>query len=195
MNLPNILTISRIFLTFIFVAVLLRDGIEAKIIAAVIFAIASLTDLLDGYFAKKRKQVTDFGKLMDPIADKFLTLAAFFVFARMNVIAFWMFALVAGREIVVTIFRLVAKKRKGAALAAERGGKYKTVFQIVTIGVILLFLILRESEWAANWPSSLFYQWYTAIDILMLITIILTLTSGSLYLWKNRRVIHAPSFS
>ena len=189
MNLPNTLTTTRIILTMAFVLTVIQNGVIPKILAALIFAVASLTDYLDGYYAKKHNLVSNFGKLMDPIADKFLILAAFFIFARMHVIALWMFAVIFFREIIVTVFRLIAVG-KGEVLAAEKAGKYKTCSQMAVIGFILLFLILRESYVAARWPTEVFYQWYFLIYCLMAVTMALTLVSGALYLWRNRRTLH-----
>ena len=89
MNLPNILTVSRILLTIFFIKFLLKSGFSSSVIAAAIFTVASLTDYLDGYIAKKRNLISNFGKIMDPIADKFLVLSAFFVFMRLDIIAAW----------------------------------------------------------------------------------------------------------
>lgn len=185
MNLPNALTVSRIFLTLLFIAFILQNGFVAKVLAALIFTAASFTDFFDGYFAKKLNKVSNFGKLMDPIADKFLMLAAFFIFAQMNIIASWMFGVIALREIFITGFRLVMMG-KGEVLAAEKAGKLKTVLQIVVISVILIFLILEESPWAQLFSVSLFLS---LIGLLMLAVVILTLSSGVSYLWHNRRFI------
>ena len=190
MNLPNILTVLRIILTFLFVAIITHNGLFSKILAAFIFLIASLTDFFDGYYAKKNNLVTDFGKFMDPLADKFLILAAFFAFVQMHVIALWMLVVIAVREVSITAFRLHAM-RQGEVLEAEMAGKYKTTSQMIAISIILIFLVLRESKFAVHWSTATFYQWYYAIDILMFVAVGLTLISGILYLWHNRRFFHA----
>jgi CDP-diacylglycerol--glycerol-3-phosphate 3-phosphatidyltransferase len=185
-NIPNVLTVSRIFLTAFFVYFILQEGLSSKIIASSIFLVASLTDLLDGYLAKKWNLITNFGKLMDPIADKLLTLAAFYVFARMHVIAFWMFGLIAFREVFVTIWRLVAMRR-GKFLAAETLGKYKTFSQMVAIIVTLIFLVWVE---IAQHPMGQIQVWMDTISALMGLAVLLTLSSGIMYFWNNRKHLY-----
>lgn len=160
------------------------------LIASVIFSFACFTDFADGYFAKKYKLESDFGKLMDPIADKFLILAAFLAFVRMHLVTDWMVILILGREIVITGLRIFAIT-KGKVLAAERAGKHKTVSQIVAIFVILGFIIFRDYLTAlSKWSYLIEIWWRCGIDILMLVTVALTLMSGLSYLWNNRKLIH-----
>ena len=187
-HLPNILTVLRIVLTLFFVAVISQEGLAPIVGAAVIFWAASLTDFLDGYLAKKNNLVSSFGKIMDPIADKFLILAAFFVFMRMHLVAAWMFVLIALREILVTASRLIAI-RQGRVLEAEKAGKYKTVAQIVVISVMLLFSILRETVYGQNLNFDMLMNWQMVIHFLMLVTVALTLFSGFSYL-KGYRKVH-----
>ena len=142
MNLPNKLTISRIVLTFVFMAFLYTHGILAKTLALFTFLFASLTDALDGYIAKKNNQITDFGKLMDPIADKILVLSAFIAFVVMKIIPSWMVIVIILREIAVTVLRAIALG-KGKVIQADGAGKHKTVWQMFVIAVILLFLIFN----------------------------------------------------
>ena len=142
MNLPNQLTLTRIILTFVFIYFISKEGFVYITIAAAIFTLACLTDFADGYFAKKYNLVSDFGKLMDPIADKFLILAAFLAFVRMHIVEDWMVILILGREIIVTSMRIFALN-KGKVLAAERAGKHKTVSQIVVIFSILGFILFK----------------------------------------------------
>ena len=190
MNLPNQLTISRIILTFIFVYFISQNGLVPMLMAAVIFSLASFTDYFDGYYAKKYGMTTDFGKLMDPIADKFLILAAFLAFVRMHLVADWMVVLILGREILITGLRFFAMT-KGKVLGAEKAGKHKTVSQIVAIFVILGFIIFRESLFAmSKWSYAIETWWRCGIDFLMLVTVALTLMSGLSYLWTNRKLIH-----
>ena len=179
MNLPNCLTVLRIFLTFFFMAALFASGLASKLSAAFIFLLASLTDLFDGYYARKYNLITDFGKLMDPIADKFLILAAFFGFARLEIIAWWMFSLIAGREILITALRLLAMRR-GKVLAAEMAGKVKTILQMVTILVILFFVGARESFIQGNTHQET--VWLNMITLLMFVIVGLTVYSGISFL-------------
>ena len=190
MNLPNRLTISRIILTFIFIFFISQNGLIPMTIATLVFIIASLTDYYDGYVAKKYNMHSDFGKLMDPIADKFLILAAFLAFVRMQIVEDWMVLLILGREIVVTGFRVFAVT-KGKVLAAERAGKHKTVSQIVAIFSILGFIVARELLLSlSRWSPEIEIWWRQSIDMLMLITVSLTLISGISYFWNNRKMIH-----
>ena len=122
MNLPNVLTIFRIFLTFVFIFLFMQGGLGSRVLALAVFTIASLTDYLDGHLARKYNLISEFGKLMDPIADKFLVLSAFFIFMQLQLIAVWMFAVIFAREVIVTGLRLFALRR-GIALAAEAAGK------------------------------------------------------------------------
>ena len=160
------------------------------VIATLVFVLASLTDFVDGYIAKKKNMISDFGTLMDPIADKFLILAAFVAFVRMHLVADWMVVVILGREILVTGLRLFALS-KGKVLAAERAGKHKTVSQIVAIFAILGFLIFRELLVSfSQWPQGIEAWWRSGIEALMLATVALTLISGMSYLWNNRKLIH-----
>ena len=187
-QIPNLLTILRFILTIFFIQFLTKDGLSPAIAATVIFVVASLTDYYDGYIAKKRNWITNFGKIMDPIADKFLVLAAFYIFVQMNIIPHWMFFLIFIREILVTGWRLVAVTQ-GRILAAEKAGKYKTISQVVVISIILVFIILRQTKFALAWPTIIISSWQWTIVILMWATFALTVFSGLLFFWHNRKLI------
>jgi CDP-diacylglycerol---glycerol-3-phosphate 3-phosphatidyltransferase len=188
MNLPNKLTVARIILTFVFMFFLFCHGIWAKVAALLIFTAASLTDFYDGKIARKENQITNFGKLMDPIADKILILAAFMAFVEMQLVAAWMALLIMSREIIITGLRLFAMT-KGKVLAAETAGKHKTVSQMVAIFSILLFLIFREvMERYYVWPNHIGGYFNAGILILMLITVVLTLVSGISFLWRQKNL-------
>ncbi len=190
MNLPNKLTLVRIILTFIFMFFLFSRGLLAKYLAFFVFGLACLTDFYDGRIARKNNIVTDFGKLLDPIADKILVLAAFLAFVEMKIIPAWMVVLVIGRELVITSLRLLAVSKK-TYLSATIGGKHKTLSQMVTIFIILIFLIVRETalRFFTFWNPSLEYWLGWGIFVLMLLTVTLTLISGIAYLWRNRSLI------
>lgn len=189
MNLPNKLTILRMMLVFVFMAFLLSRGIAAKTLALVTFLIASLTDFLDGYIAKKNNMVTDFGKLMDPIADKILILAAFMAFVEMELVPAWMVVIIVFREAIITGLRIMALTQ-GKVLAAEDGGKQKMVSQVLSVLAILFFLIFREAgiKVFGFWSDSTERIYKDTIFILMLITTLLTMISGISYLIKNKGV-------
>lgn len=189
MNLPNKLTIVRIALAFVFILFLFIHGLGAKIAAFAIFLLASLTDLLDGYLAKKNNQITDFGKLMDPIADKILILSAFLAFVELGLVPAWMVVIILFREVAVTGLRILALS-KGRVIPADSGGRHKTVSQVMVILAILLLIIFRAAgPMASNfWSAKTEAIYKDSIYILMLITVALTLISGVSYLIKNREV-------
>ena len=140
MNLPNSLTLARIFLVPLLVVVLLNeDGKE--LVGAAIFGLAALTDWLDGFLARRRKQVTTFGQLMDPLADKLLITAALVSLVQMELAPAWMVAVILGRELGVTVLRSVAYSR-GITISASPLGKVKMMFQVVAI---LLLILGREN--------------------------------------------------
>ncbi len=189
MNLANRLTVSRIVLTFVFMFFIFCQGFWFKLAALLTFIVAALSDYFDGMLAKKMNMSTDFGKLMDPIADKILVLAAFSAFVQMQLIEAWMFVLIMSREILITSLRLFALN-KGKVLSAARAGKHKTFSQMSVIFLILGFIVLKEailtfSTWNPKWEG--FFR--SSISVLMFITVALTLYSGISYLWENRKVI------
>lgn len=190
MNLPNKLTITRIILVFIFMFFLFSKGVLAKSLALATFVAASLTDFLDGYIAKKYNMITDFGRLMDPIADKILVLSAFLAFVEMELIPAWMVVIILFREIAVTGLR-VSALTKGKVIAADDGGKHKMVSQVFAILAVLFFLIFREAGIKVFnfWNGSTERIYKDVIFVMMLITTLLTLISGISYLVKNRTII------
>lgn len=189
MNLPNKLTVSRIFLTFAFIGFLFAHGLIFKALAFVTFIVASLTDLLDGYLAKSRGEVTDFGRLMDPIADKVLVLAAFISFVEIGIVPAWMVIIIIFREAAITGLRLFALS-KGKVIPADGGGKHKTVWQLSSIILILVFLMVKEAGNAGVlfWTPESERLYRNAIFVVMCVTVMLTLASGVSYLVKNKGV-------
>jgi len=188
MNLANKLTISRIFLTFVFMALLFSKGSIFKISALAVFIIASCTDFLDGYLAKKRNEISDFGKFMDPIADKVLVIAAFLAFVEMKLIPAWIVVVIIFREFIITGLRLIALV-KGEVIEAEMAGKHKTISQMFSIYVILLFIIFRESGIGVFgfWNDNVEFLSRQVIFYLMVVTALLTIISGVSFLIKNKR--------
>ena len=175
MNLPNKLTVLRVCMVPVFVFLMLWDGLGAagKYAAAAIFILASATDYLDGYLARKNNLVTDFGKFMDPIADKILVCSAMICLVEKDALAAWIVIIIIGREFIISGFRLVASD-KGTVIAASYWGKFKTVFQMVM--VILLILDL----------GGIFD---TIAQIVTWIALILTVVSLVDYLRKNWGVL------
>ena len=143
MNLPNSLTLSRIFLTPLLVVVLLTRMEGKELYGALIFVIAALTDFFDGYFARRRNQVTTIGKLLDPIADKLLVTSAFISLVELRLAPAWMVVIIVGREFAVSGIRSIAASQ-GYIMPANWYGKTKTVVQIFTIVVLIVADTYKE---------------------------------------------------
>ncbi len=137
MNLPNGLTVSRIFLAPLLVVLLLTGNRNRELWAFAVLVAASATDYLDGYFARKRLQVTTLGKLLDPIADKLLISAAFISLVELNIAPAWMVVIIVGREFAVTGLRSIASA-EGFTISASRLGKYKMAGQVICVGFLVL---------------------------------------------------------
>lgn len=185
MNLPNKLTVLRILMVPFFVFFMLTDvgGAANKWIALALFCVASLTDLLDGKIARKYNLVTDFGKFMDPLADKILVTAALIYFIPLGLAPAWIVILILAREFLVTSLRLIASG-KGIVIAADKWGKYKTATTMVWICYALLMTNFIDTM------SIGMQSVCTGIHIaLMILSLALTLLSGFNYLWKNRALI------
>jgi CDP-diacylglycerol--glycerol-3-phosphate 3-phosphatidyltransferase len=190
-NIANKITMLRIVLTGVFMLFLLcwEQVWWTKVISLLVFTIAALSDFIDGRIAKKRNMITDFGKLMDPIADKILVLAAFAAFLQLRLINAWMFMIIISREILITSLRLFALN-KGKVLAAGKAGKHKTVSQMFVIFFILVFIAFQEVmkrffTWNPIWDN----VFKVGINFLMLLTVGFTLYSGLYYLWVNRKLL------
>lgn len=184
MNLPNKLTVSRLWLAVIFV---LCFNVEARgrfTVALLVFLAATLTDYLDGVIARKRGLITDFGKLMDPLADKILTASAFVSLCAIGTFPAWAVIVIISREFLITGLRSLAAS-KGLVVPADQLGKHKTAWQMITI--IYLLLLLAVGEW--GFASGLEMFWKFGQPALVAVTVILTVYSGMAYLWKNRSLI------
>ena len=190
MNLPNKLTLLRIVLTIVFMFFLFAHGVICKIFAFVIFIIAALTDFFDGYIAKRYGLISDFGRFMDPIADKILTLAAFLAFVEMKLIPAWMVVIIIFREFIITGLRLMALRKK-KLIEATFAGKHKTASQVFAIFTILIFIIFREIGCSLEfWTPQFQYSFEMVIFYLMFITVMLTLISGASFFIRNKGIIH-----
>lgn len=174
MNLANKLTTIRVVLIPFFVWFLLADptGGYGKWIALGIFAVASLTDLLDGQIARRMNMVTNFGKFMDPLADKLLVCSAMICFVELGRMPAWIVIVIIAREFIISGFRLIAAE-KGVVIAAGWWGKFKTAFQMFM--VIFMVIDLESLK--------------LVTDILMYIALALTVISLVDYLWRNRDVM------
>jgi CDP-diacylglycerol--glycerol-3-phosphate 3-phosphatidyltransferase len=171
MNLPNILTLSRVFLTCLFI-IFAQQGVSGAWWAVMFFLLAVVTDFADGYIARKYDLITSFGKFMDPVADKFLILAAFFILAFEGLVPLWIVLVIAVREILVTASRIHAMTR-GQVIPAEQIGKIKTVVQMITI---VLALFYRAAGTASE--NLLGFCWQGAIILFIIFSVILTVWSG-----------------
>jgi len=175
MNLPNKLTILRVILIPFFVAALLAGGGQIPVLrylAAAIFIVASLTDMLDGKIARKYNLVTNFGKFMDPLADKLLVCAALICLVELRQIPAWMVIVIVSREFTISGFRLVAAEQ-GIVIAASYWGKFKTTFQMIAVILMILNLpVLRLVTDAFVW-----------------IALILTIVSLVDYVAKNHKIL------
>lgn len=188
MNVPNALTVLRFVLTGLFIVAINGDGLGAKLWALLFFTSAVVTDFLDGYIARKYQLITTFGKIMDPIADKFLILSTFFIFSRMQIIPGWMFVVICAREVIVTSLRLMAVK-KGVALAAEAAGKVKTVLQMVAVYLIMILIILAQCDIQAQGYQALMAVSIKGIYVFMVGVVGITLWSGLSFIGNNRKEI------
>lgn len=169
MNLPNKITVTRILMVPVFIWVLLSGIENSRIIAALVFVIASMTDFLDGYLARKYDLVSDFGKLMDPMADKILVASALIGMVQIGRISVWPVVIILAREFFITSFRSLAAS-KGLVIAASIWGKIKTITQMLAI----ILLMLTNSMIA---------------DLALWISVGFTIMSAVDYIAKNRKVI------
>ena len=179
MNLPNKLTVLRMIMVPFFVLFMLTDigGPANKWITLVIFCVASLTDMLDGKIARKYNLVTNFGKLMDPLADKLLVMSALICLAQIGDVPGWMVIIILGREFIITGMRQVAAAQ-GIVIAAGTTGKIKTITQMIAIPLLLL----------NNWPFSLLSFNLPMDTIFLWIALVMTVVSGTEYIVKNKQL-------
>jgi len=140
MTLANKVTLARIILVPVFIVFTVPDAIWTRFVAASIFVLACATDPLDGYFARSRSEVSVLGTFLDPLADKLLTMSAFIVLVKYQIVAAWMAIIIVGREVTITGLRAIVSQQMGAVIPANRWGKIKTLVQMVG-GSILLFMI------------------------------------------------------
>src|SRR6185369_258673 len=195
MNLPNKLTVSRFVLTAFFLWALFwpTHVPYRNTLALFLFCVASFTDFLDGRIARARGLITNFGILMDPLADKIMTCSAFIAFVESShlhpdapvKVGAWMVVIIVARELAITGLRLLAAS-KNVVLAAEKFGKHKTFSQIVAI--LSCLLVAACPEWPREWQR-LLMGWAPAFTLVMMwLTVVLTASSGILYLWRNRQI-------
>lgn len=191
MNVPNKLTVARFVLTAVLMVVLFIEFPFHNTLALLVFVAASLTDLFDGMIARRDKLITNFGILMDPLADKILTCSVFIAFVGLQEIPAWMAVVIVARELAITGLRLLAAS-KNHVLAADGWGKQKTIFQIVAIISVLTVRSYpqwgRAGEWVFGWELAgrPWSEW--SAEIAIWVAVGLTALSGLLYLWRNRQI-------
>ena len=172
LNLPNVLTLIRILLVPVLVVALLDETANGDLLAAIVFALASATDAMDGYLARTRNAITTFGKLMDPIADKLLIIAALVALVSLNRLAGWVAMVIIARELTVTVTRMQATQH-GVVIAANWWGKAKTITQVAAI-----FFLIAIGEPTPAWVDGLVYG-----------MVAITIVSGIDYFFGLRRVL------
>jgi CDP-diacylglycerol--glycerol-3-phosphate 3-phosphatidyltransferase len=173
LNIPNVLTVIRILLVPVLVVALLEKTGGGDLLAAVVFAVASITDAIDGHLARSRNAVTTFGKLMDPIADKLLVMAALIALVSLNRLEAWVAMVIIAREFAVTVLRVAAGTQQGVVISASAFGKLKTAVQVAM--VMVLIAVHGRPVW---------------VDLLVYTTVVITVLSGADYFFgvSRRRV-------
>lgn len=179
MNTPNKLTVLRVILVPVFMAFMMLEFPFSRLLGLAVFIIASVTDWLDGYLARKNNQITSFGKFMDPLADKMLTTAALLVLMADKWVSAWVLMIVLTREFMVMGIRLAAVT-EGKVIAASIWGKAKTVSQMLAIIISIILISIPGIDKSVC---------YIIINILIWISTVLTVVSGIDYLVKNREFV------
>ena len=195
LNPANLITLLRIGISFVFLIFFYQENIYLYYLAVFLYIVAALTDLLDGYIARQNKQVSDFGKLLDPLADKILLCCGLLPLVADHLFPVWIAVAIISREFAVNGLRTLAA-HKGFILAANRLGKYKTTLQL---SVILCILVVRgynqtlshffsEQQLLPVW-SARYAAWLNLeIEFLIWFTLVMTLLSGFDYFWRNRQL-------
>ena len=197
-NLPNAITLGRIVLAVVVAPMVMTDSFGWRFAGWLVFLAAAFSDLWDGHLARSRNLISDFGKLMDPLADKLLLAATFIPFYALShgwepetpfpwfgdVFPWWIVAIIFGREIFITVFRGFAAKR-GVVLAAGKAGKLKAVFQNIFIGAAILWYALQSAAREHGWSTGLwrFWQQFHFLFTVVVLSIAVVLTVYSLYVY------------
>jgi len=188
-TISNKITLARIILSFVFLYFLYADFPSSKMVALIIFVLASFTDFIDGRIARKRNQITELGKFMDPIADKILVFVAFLTFIDLNLIAAWMVIVILSRDFIINGLRFLAAK-KGRVLSSNQLAKHKTFSQMLAIFLILSGLIIKSLciNFFNNWTPDYQLIFDNSVFTLMTIVVLLSLCSGIMYMYANRDI-------
>lgn len=174
-NVPNILTVIRILLVPVLVVALLENTGSGDLLAAIVFVVASVTDAIDGYLARSRNWVTTFGKLMDPIADKLLIVAALIALVSLGRLEAWVAMVIIAREFAVTVLRVAVGTQQGTVISASALGKLKTAVQVAM--VLALIAVDGRPLW---------------LELLIYLTVAITVLSGADYFFGLRRGLSDP---
>lgn len=191
MNLPNKLTLSRFGLTGVFLVAMFSEAPYHETLALVVFVVAGITDYFDGMIARRDGLITNFGALMDPLADKILVCSAFIAFVGRDLMPAWMVVLIVARELAITGLRLLAAS-KNVVLAAEGYGKHKTTWQLIAIISILIWI--SSEHWGPSARAFFGYPffdhpWFAAFtELAKWLAVAFTIMSGGIYLWRNREI-------
>jgi CDP-diacylglycerol--glycerol-3-phosphate 3-phosphatidyltransferase len=190
MNLPNKLTLGRALVSPVFMALLLYDNVYSRYAALAVFLLASLTDLLDGYLARRNGQQTGFGKIMDPIADKLLIAVALVAFVALKLSSVWMVMVIIVREFLIMGLRTVVAYR-GHIMESSLLAKIKTSSQMLAVLAVLVFICYRDTLAAGGTYLSEYQlaNYVSALDGLIFLAMLLTVVSGLDYLIKSRWLI------
>lgn len=193
MNIPNAITVSRLFLTAGFILFVMFDSTWGHLVALILFIIAAISDFVDGWLARKMNLITPLGKLLDPLADKILVCSAFVFLTAEGLCPVWVTALIIGREFLVTGLRQIAIEA-GQVLAADRLGKWKTTFQLTYLiaGMIRLTLDTMESLGSFSPFHTLTTPWGEGAWLLPIslgLAVGLTVISGWNYVWSSRYLL------
>ncbi len=202
-TLPNVITVGRVLAAPAIFLLILATGFWPRLLSFALFVVAAVSDLWDGYLARKHDWISDFGKLADPIADKLLLVATFVPFYVMThgagaaalpywgTLPLWVLLVVLGREVLITVMRAVVARR-GIVVAAGRAGKYKAVVQNVFIGSALLWFALQDRASDRSWTGALWEAWQNfhgaVLALALAVAVILTVYSLGVYLrgWRER---------
>ena len=176
LNLPNFLTVVRILLVPVLIVALLEKTTGGDLLAAIVFAVASVTDAIDGYLARSRNAITTFGKLMDPIADKLLIVAALIALVSLNRLEAWVAMVIIAREFAVTVLRVAVGTQQGVVISASPLGKLKTATQVVM--VMCLIAVHGRPLW---------------VSLIVYVTVVVTVLSGADYFFGVRRRVDQPA--
>lgn len=211
-NLPNGITLARVAAAPIVFVLILTEDFGLRLVAFVLFVTAAVSDLWDGYIARRRGEITDFGKLADPIADKLLVFATFIPFYIVSrqlgsmqevpvvpwwkILPLWVLLVVLGRELLITLFRGFAKTR-GVVISAGKEGKSKALIQNIFIGSLILWFALRTRAVDQGWDSAFWSFWKefhgAVVAITLAAAIILTAYSLVVYLWRYRALVRGTA--